>query len=75
MIEFKTLKELKKRWNLPTPSFWKKVQTVGIMTAGLGIAIASAPIGLVTLGGYLFVSGNVVGILSQLTIKDNDTDK
>ena len=66
---------MKQRIKAETPSFWKKVQKIGIVVAALGGAIATAPIALpaaiVALGGYLATAGAVTGILSQLTVEDN----
>lgn len=66
---------MKQRFKAKTPSFWKKVQKIGIVVAALGGAIATAPIALpaaiVALGGYLATAGAVTGILSQLTVEDN----
>jgi ABC-type xylose transport system permease subunit len=66
---------MRQRFKAKTPSFWKKVQKIGIVVAALGGAIATAPIALpaaiVALGGYLATAGAVTGILSQLTVEDN----
>lgn len=71
----KELKEIKKRWNSPTPKFWKKVQKIGMVAAGIATVIATAPISLpaaiVAAGGYLAVAGSTIAIVSQLTIEDN----
>ena len=69
------MNELKRRWNAPTPEFWKKVQNIGVVLAGLGAIVVAPPIGLPVLGGYLITGGSIIGVLSQLTIKDNATDK
>ena len=65
---------MKQRIKAETPSFWKKVQKIGIVVAALGGAIATAPIALpaaiVTLGGYLATAGAITGILSQLTVHE-----
>lgn len=67
--------KLKARWNNESPSFWKKVQKVGIVCAALGGAIATAPISLpaaaVTVSGYLATAGVVAGILAKLTVADS----
>ena len=69
---------IKQRLNAKTPSFWKKVQKVGIAVAALGGAIMTAPIALpasiVAIGGYLATAGAITGILSQLTV-DKDLKK
>ena len=71
----KHLKEVKKRWDSPTPKFWKKVQKIGMVAAGIATVIATAPVALpaaiVAAGGYLAVAGGTIAIGSQLTIEDN----
>jgi ABC-type xylose transport system permease subunit len=65
---------MKQRLKAKTPSFWKKVQKIGIAVAALGGAIATAPVTLpaaiVALGGYLATAGAITGILSQLTVEE-----
>lgn len=67
--------KLKARWNNESPSFWKKVQKIGVVCAALGGAIATAPIALpavaVTISGYLATAGVVAGVLAKLTVADS----
>ncbi len=69
------MKEIKNRWNAPTPKFWKKVQKIGMVAAGIATVIATAPVALpaaiVAAGGYLVVAGGAIATVSQLTIEDN----
>jgi ABC-type xylose transport system permease subunit len=69
---------IKERWNAKTPKFWKKVQKIGLGLAGVSAIIltspVSLPVGVVTLAGYLATAGSVVGVVSQLTIEDNDNN-
>jgi uncharacterized membrane protein HdeD (DUF308 family) len=68
------MKTLKDRWSAKTPTFWKKVQRIGIVAGALGAAIIAAPIALpavlVTASGYLVAVGGVTAALSQLTVED-----
>ena len=64
------LRNLKNRWLAPTPKFWKKVQSVGIVIGGLGAVFVAPPFGLSLIGGYMVAVGSVAGVLSQLTIDD-----
>jgi ABC-type xylose transport system permease subunit len=68
------MKTLKDRWTAKTPTFWKKVQRVGLVAGALGAAIIAAPIALpavlVTASGYLVAVGGVTAALSQLTVED-----
>lgn len=69
----KILKEIAERATEPTPSFWKKVQRIGIIAGAIGGAILTAPVslpaGIVAVGGYLATAGAVTASLSQLTSK------
>lgn len=69
------MKTLKDRWSSKTPTFWKKVQRVGIVAGALGAALIAAPIALpavlVTASGYLVAAGGVTAALSQLTVEDS----
>jgi len=68
------MENLKNRWNSKTPSFWKKVQKVGLVAGALGAALIAAPVALpaalITASGYLVAVGGVTAALSQLTVED-----
>lgn len=68
------MKTLKDRWSAKTPTFWKKVQRIGIVAGALGAAIIAAPVALpaavITASGYLVAVGGVTAALSQLTVDD-----
>jgi ABC-type xylose transport system permease subunit len=81
------MKQLKQRWDAPTPSFWKKVQRIAIVAGAVAGVIIAAPVTLpaavITAAGYLATAGTVAATLSQLTIDqptnteedvDNSTD-
>jgi hypothetical protein len=40
------MKTLKDRWSSKTPTFWKKVQRIGLVAGALGAALIAAPIAL-----------------------------
>ena len=69
----KTASELKTRWNGETPTFWKKVQRIGIIAGSIGAALVAVPVALpvalVTGAGYLIALGTVTATLSQLTVE------
>ncbi len=69
------MKTLKDRWSSKTPTFWKKVQRVGIVAGALGAALIAAPIALpaalITASGYLVAAGGITAALSQLTVEDS----
>lgn len=68
-----TASELKSRWQGNTPSFWKKVQRIGIIAGSIGGVIVASPVALpvalVTLSGYLLLAGSVTATLAQLTVE------
>jgi ABC-type xylose transport system permease subunit len=70
------MKTVKDRWSAKTPTFWKKVQKVGLVAGAVGGILIAAPIALpvtlVTLGGYLVTAGGVAAALSQLTVEDKE---
>jgi ABC-type xylose transport system permease subunit len=70
---------IKKRWNAPTPKFWKNVQKIAIAVgAAAGVVIAAPitlPAAVVTVAGYLVTAGTVAATLSQLTVEDNQDKK
>ena len=72
----KHLKEMQMRWNSPTPKFWKKLQKIGAVAAGIATVIATAPISLpaaiVTAGGYFAVAGGTIAVISQLAVENPD---
>lgn len=63
-----------KRWNAPTPSFWKKVQKIAIAAGAVAGVIIAAPIALpaavVTAATYVVTAGTVAATLAQLTVDD-----
>jgi hypothetical protein len=63
------LKLLKNRWNAPTPNFWKKVQSVGIVIGGIGAVLIAPPFAF-AIAPYMVAVGSVAGVLSQLTIDE-----
>ena len=64
------------RFKAPTPTFWKKIQKIGLTLGAIGGILVAAPITLpaaiVTAAGYMVVAGGVTATLSQLTVKDNE---
>jgi hypothetical protein len=68
------MKQLKQRWDAPTPSFWKKVQRIAIVAGAVAGVIIAAPVTLpaavITAAGYLATVGTVAATLSQLTVED-----
>jgi hypothetical protein len=65
---------IKKRWNAPTPKFWKKVQNIAIAAGAVAGVIIAAPIALpaavVTAATYVVTAGTVAATLAQLTVED-----
>lgn len=68
--------EVVKRWKSETPSFWKKIQRIGLIAGGIGTVIIASPIALpavlASVGGYLALAGSVTATLSQLTVENKE---
>ena len=63
------------RMRRKTPTFFKKLRTVGLAITALGAALlagpAALPVILVKIAGYLAVAGGVVTAVSQSAVKDD----
>jgi hypothetical protein len=63
------------RLNAPTPPFFKKLRTTGIMVGVVGGALAAAPVALpvaiVSLSGYLITAGSILTAVSSITVDDS----
>lgn len=58
----------------PTPKFFKKLRTIGLILAAAGGAILAAPVALpaavVTTAGYVLVAGSVATAVSQVAVDE-----
>lgn len=63
------------RAQAPTPKFFKVLRNVGLVLAGVGSVLLTAPVSLpavlVTAGGYLTLAGGVLSAVSQVTVDDD----
>ena len=61
-----------KRMKQPTPKFFKKLRTVGIIAATSAATLIAAPIALpavvVQLASYLAVAGTIMSTVSQVAV-------
>ena len=59
------------RIKAPTPKFFKVLRNIGLILAGVGSVLLTAPVALpaavVTMGGYLVTAGGVATAVSQFT--------
>jgi len=66
---------IKERFLAPTPKFWKKVQSIGLVLSAVGTVLITAPVGLpiaiITAGGYAAFGGSLIAAMSQLTVDDS----
>ena len=64
------------RISSPTPSFFKKVRTIGIAISTAGGALLAAcnvlPTFLTQAGGYMLVAGTIAAAVSQFTTKEDE---
>ena len=62
------------RAQAPTPNFFKKLRTIGLILAAIAGAIVAAPVALpaavVTIAGYIAVAGGVISAVSQVTVSN-----
>lgn len=76
MLEEKTANEmgLMDRIYAPTPPFFAKLRTIGIVAGVIGGALATAPVALpvavVSLSGYLITAGTIITTISQMAVDD-----
>ena len=67
-----------KRVKSPTPKFFKVLRNIGLVLAAIGGTILAAPVALptiiVTIGGYVAVTGGVLSAVSQLTTTTEKTN-
>lgn len=58
------------RVTAPTPKFFRKLRTIGLVLAAAGGAIIAAPVALpVTIAGYVIVAGTVATAISQAAVE------
>lgn len=66
---------LKERFLAPTPKFWKKVQSIGLVLSAVGTVLITAPVGLpiaiITAGSYAAFGGSLIAAMSQFTVDDS----
>lgn len=70
------MKTIIERVNGKTPSFFRKLRTIGLAVAGAGTAILAAPVALpvalVSAAGYLIVAGSVAAAVSQAVVEPEE---
>ncbi|WP_243392583.1 hypothetical protein [Solitalea longa] len=58
----------------PTPKFFRKIRTIGLMIGAVGGALLAAPVALPavvgTIAGYLATIGVVASAVSQTAVRD-----
>ena len=56
----------------PTPKWFRIVRNLGLALSAVGGVLVAAPValpaGIVTLGGYLLLSGTIIGAVSQTAV-------
>jgi hypothetical protein len=62
------------RAKAPTPQFFKKLRSIGLVLVSISTVIITAPVSLpaslITAAGYICVAGGVMSAMSQLTTND-----
>jgi hypothetical protein len=71
-------KNLKERWKAKTPKFWKKVQSIALITGTIAAIIISAPVslpaGIITTATYLVSISATIATTAQLTVDDKESE-
>ena len=66
--------EIIRRAKAPTPGFFRKLRTIGLVLAAIGGTVATAPVALpaalVAAGGYVALAGGIISAVSQITVDD-----
>jgi uncharacterized membrane protein HdeD (DUF308 family) len=70
------IQEMVKRVKKPTPKFFRVMRNIGLTLASIsGVVLAAPvmlPVGIVTVAGYLAVTGGVIGAISQMTVEGGE---
>ena len=57
----------------PTPSFFKRVRTIGLVMGVVGAALLASPVALpaviASIGGYLVLGGSIITSVAQTAVK------
>lgn len=65
---------IQQRIQAPTPSFFKKLRTIGLVLAAVSASLLAAPIALpavvIQVASYLAVAGTVASAVSQTAVDD-----
>lgn len=71
--------EIIKRAKAPTPRFFKRLRTIGLVMVAVGGAILAAPVALpvfvTAAGGYVALAGGIISAVSQVTVADTEEDR
>lgn len=64
------------RLKAPTPEFFKKVRTLGILVGIVGGTLAATPVALpvalISLSGYLITAGSIMTTIASFAVEDGD---
>lgn len=71
------MNEIMKRMTAESPSFFKRIQTIGITLGAIGVAIMAIPASVIalpafvgTMAGYFIAIGTVAAAIAKTTVKD-----
>lgn len=70
---------IQKRIISPTPPFFQKLRTAGLMLAAISSAVLTAPVSLpaivTSIAGYTGLAGGIISTVCQLTVEEMPTAK
>lgn len=60
----------------PTPKWFRILRNLGLVMSAVGCVLVATPVALpaavVTVGGYLFLGGSIIGAVSQTAISSEE---
>lgn len=70
------IKQTVERMKKPTPKFFRVLRNIGLTLVSVSGVVLAAPValpaGIVSVAGYLAVTGGVMGAISQMTVEGGE---
>jgi hypothetical protein len=70
------IQEMVKRVKKPTPKFFKVMRNIGLTLASVSGVLLAAPValpaGIISIAGYLAVTGGVMSAVCQMTVEGGE---
>ncbi|MDN3605840.1 MULTISPECIES: hypothetical protein [Kaistella] len=70
---------LVRRMQAPTPKWFRIMRNLGLTLSAVGGALIASPVslpaGIISIGGYLFLGGTIIGAVSQTAVSSEEYGK